>query len=244
MHWQEFFRFEADQYDTECFTQATETEVAFLLEELALPKGAALLDVGCGTGRHSVRLAATGLDVTGIDLSEHMLAKARGKAEAQGLAIDFQQCNAADLDFDSRFDAAICLCEGALCLLGQDDDPLARDLTILKNIHRALKPGGRFLTTVLNAFRMARAKGTLPEADTYDPMTQTWICEITLETPEGPKTFPTRERHYTPTEFALMLRVAGFEIEHLWGSTAGNWRKGPLDLDEYEFMAIARKGEL
>jgi hypothetical protein len=46
---------------------------------------------------------------------------------------------------------------------------------------------------------------------------------------------------YTPTEFALMLRIAGFTVENIWGGTAGNWRRGPMDLDEYELMAVARK---
>ena len=67
MQWEEFFRHEADQYDDEPFTQATEAEVAFLMEELSLAKGASILDVGCGTGRHSVALAREGFAVTGID---------------------------------------------------------------------------------------------------------------------------------------------------------------------------------
>jgi hypothetical protein len=46
---------------------------------------------------------------------------------------------------------------------------------------------------------------------------------------------------YTPTEFTLMLRVAGSVVEQVWGGTAGNWRREPMDLDEYELMAVARK---
>ena len=241
MSWQEFFRYEADQYDGECFTTATDAEVAFLLEEFGLPKGAKLLDLGCGTGRHSVPMMQNGLDVTGVDLSEHMLEKARAKAEAAGVKPTFIQCDAALFDMTEEFDAVICLCEGSLCLLGQDDNPYERDITVLKNIQRALKPGGRFITTILNAFRLARGKGTVPEAETFDPMTQTVTADIEFQTEDGPVKVPSRERHYTPTEFSLMLRVAGFEVEELWGGTAGNWRKGPMDLDEYEFMAIARK---
>ena len=63
------------------------------------------------------------------------------------------------------------------------------------------------------------------------------------DTPDGPVPMVMRERHYTPSEFRLMLKVAGLEVVHIWGGTAGNWRQGPLDPDEMEFMTVARKGE-
>lgn len=241
MQWKEFFRHEADQYDDEIFTQATETEVAFLIEELALPKGAAILDMGCGTGRHSVALAQHGFAVTGVDLSEHMLVKAREKAAAAGTRATFIQCDATTFTSEPVFDAAIGLCEGAMGLLGQGDDPIDRDLAVLRNIHGALKPGGRLIINALNTFRVARMKGQDPEADSFDVMSQTTVNTMTFETPEGPVDVPCRERMYTPTEFTLMLRTADFTVEHLWGGTAGNWRRGPMDIDEYELMAVARK---
>lgn len=45
------------------FTKGTEQEVVFLLELLRLPAGSRVLDVGCGPGRHTVRLAQSGLAV-------------------------------------------------------------------------------------------------------------------------------------------------------------------------------------
>jgi len=44
-----------------------------------------------------------------------------------------------------------------------------------------------------------------------------------------------------PTELALLLRHAGFAVEHVWGGTAGNWGRRPVDLDEYEIMVVARR---
>jgi len=242
MEWKKFFQYEADRYDTECFTQATEAEVAFLIKELALPKGAAILDMGCGTGRHSVELARHGFAVTGVDLSEDMLEKARLKAEAAKVDVTFLQSDATEFECEPVFDAAIGLCEGAMGLLGRGDDPIERDLTVLRNIRAALKPGGRLIINALNVFRVARMVGQAPEADTFDVMTQTTLNDMTFETPEGPVTLPCRERMYTVTEFTLMLRAAGYVVEHIGGGTAGNWRHGPLELDEYELMAIARNG--
>jgi len=243
MRWREFFRYEADQYDSEPFTQATEAEIAFLLEQLKLPKGAAILDVGCGTGRHSVALAQQGYCVTGIDLSEHMLEKARARAAEANAQVAFIQTDAATFESEPVFDAAIGLCEGAIGLLGQDDDAINRDLTVLRNIHSALKPNGQLVVNALNVFRLARMAGHDAEAETFDVMSQTTLNTIKFETPEGPVEIPCRERMYTPTEFTLMLRIAGFAVEHVWGGTAGNWRRGPMDIDEYELMAIARKSQ-
>jgi 2-polyprenyl-3-methyl-5-hydroxy-6-metoxy-1,4-benzoquinol methylase len=241
MQWKEFFRHEAEQYDDEPFTQATEQEVAFLIDQLKLPKGASILDVGCGTGRHSVALAQHGFEVTGIDLSDDMLEKARERATLSKTDVTFLQCDATTYKSNSIFDAAIGLCEGAIGLLGQGDDPIERDLTILRNIHSALKPNGQLIVNALNVFRVARKVGYDKEADTFDVMAQTTLNTMVFETTKGPVEIPCRERMYTPTEFRLMLRVAGFTIEHIWGGTAGNWRREPMDLDEYELMAVARK---
>jgi 2-polyprenyl-3-methyl-5-hydroxy-6-metoxy-1,4-benzoquinol methylase len=241
MHWEEFFRYEAEQYDEEPFTQATEAEVEFLIQEFALPIGASILDMGCGTGRHSVALAQKGFAVTGVDLSAHMLQKASMRAAAANTDVTFIQCDATTFSSEPVFDAATGLCEGAMGLLGQGDDPIERDLAVLSNIHAALKPGGRMVINALNVFRVARMVGQAPEANTFDVMSQTTLNTMTFETPEGPVKVPCSERMYTPTEFTLMLRAAHFVVEHIWGGTAGNWRRGPMELDEYELMAVARK---
>ena len=241
MQWQEFFKYEADQYDNEPFTQATKEEVEFLIDQFQLPHGASILDMGCGTGRHSVALAQHGFAVTGVDLSEHMLEKARSRAVAANTHVAFIQGDATTFRSEPVFDAAIGLCEGAMGLLGQGDDPIERDLTVLQNIHAALKPNGQLIVNALNVFRVARKAGHDEEADTFDVMSQTTLNTIVFETLKGPVEIPCRERMYTPTEFTLMLRVAGFAVKHVWGGTAGNWRRGPMDLDEYELMAIARK---
>ena len=51
-------------------------EVDFIEESLAVAKGAMLLDLACGTGRHAIELTRRGYKVVGFDLSLPMLAKA------------------------------------------------------------------------------------------------------------------------------------------------------------------------
>lgn len=67
--WERFFDAHAPIYAENAFTKNTVREVDFLLEELELSPGAAILDVGCGIGRHAVELAKRGYAVTGLDLS-------------------------------------------------------------------------------------------------------------------------------------------------------------------------------
>ena len=67
-----------------------------------------VLDVGCGTGNFSLKLARMGLKVTGIDISDNMLKVAENKARAEGLIIDFINMDAHDMKFeDNSFDAVI-----------------------------------------------------------------------------------------------------------------------------------------
>lgn len=240
--WERFFDGHAPVYMQSCFTTDTIAEVDFVLEELGIDAGGRVLDVGCGTGRHSVELAKLGYRVTGVDLSTGMLAEARKAACDAGVEVELIHSNAAEYEAKELFDGAICLCEGAFCLLGPDDSPIDRDLHILKNIHAALKPGGKFLLTALSGLRMVRSFNQADiESGKFDPIAMTESGEMECDTPEGKQTVRTRERGYVPPELALLFKVAGFGVENIWGGTAGNWGRRLPDLDEMEIMVVGRK---
>src|SRR5512133_1986641 len=107
----------AKKYDAEVFTRGTEGECDFIESELAFDRSLKILDVGCGTGRHSIDLRKRGYTITGIDLSESQLACAREKALNENLSIEFLKMDARSLPFDGEFDAAVMLCEGGFPLM-------------------------------------------------------------------------------------------------------------------------------
>jgi SAM-dependent methyltransferase len=240
--WQEFFDGHAPHYRKNSFTQNTEAETALLLELLQLPSGSRLLDIGCGAGRHSVALALQGYRLTGVDISAGMLAEAQKAADAAGVEIEWIQEDATRFTSSSLFDGAFCLCEGAFCLIGRNEDPVAHDFAILSSVSRALKPGAPFVLTALNALACIRR---FTQEDVlrgrFDPvqMVETLLDE--MELPEGRRRVPLRLKHYVPPELVGLMRRAGFAVEHVWGGSAGNWGRRPVDLDEMEIMVVARK---
>ena len=240
--WETFFDHHAPQYMENVFTKNTEAEIEFLVKEFDLPRGAAILDVGCGTGRHTVGLAAQGYKMTGIDLSRGMLEQARLAAEKA--EVELIHCDATKMTFDSQFDAVTCLCEGSFGLLGLSDDPLEHDLAILEGIAAALRPGGKLILTALSGTKKAREHSDADIASgKFDPYYLITNEVMEYETEEGTKTVEIRERGYMASELVLMLKLVGLKVEHIGGGTAGNWRYGPLELDEYELMLIATKPE-
>ncbi len=240
--WKEFFDEIAPVYEHEVFTRNTLAEVDFIEAELGLTQGAAVLDIGCGTGRHAIELARRGYQVTGVDISSGMLAVARQNAARASVSVDFIECPAQNFSTDKRFDAAISLCEGALCLFADNDDVWSKDMAIFGNIATLLLPEKPFLITVLSAFRLIRslsdASVAAGDADLFT-LTTRYPTEVAMD---GRKVaIRGIERYYTPPEMVRMVNRVGLKVDHIYGGTAGNWRRGPIHLDEIEFMVVGHR---
>jgi SAM-dependent methyltransferase len=171
-----------------------------------------------------------------------MLKEAQRHASAVAVQIDWVQADATVIPLDQCADGVICLCEGAFGLLGSGDDPHTHELAILAGIYASLKPGGKFILTALNGLAKVRSATTeTVEKGTFDPMALMEVFSVDYESDGEKKSVVVRERGFVPSELRLMLTVSGFEVAHIYGGTAGAWRRNPPQLDEIELMAITRK---
>lgn len=221
-------------YEEEPFVKGTEGEVDFLEKELDFNKDKKIIDIGCGTGRHSLELAKRGYNVTGIDLSESMISQAKRKKNEAGLDVNFQVKNALDLDYSKQFDLSIILCEGAFSLMEDDE----KDYKILENAYNALKDNGKLILTVLNAF-----KQITEENENLDLKTLREEFVLKVEDDNGKeKTIHANQRYYTPSEIKWILKDIGFNQIDIYGCELGNFnRKRKVNKKDMEFLVIAKK---
>ncbi len=237
-----FFDAHARHYDENPFTQHTQQEVEFLLKLYPLSVGARILDIGCGTGRHSIELARRGYRVTGLDFSAGMLAVAKEKAERAKVEVEWVQADATSFNLDTIFDGAICLCEGGVGLLEAGEDGEAHDRSIFLNIAQHLKPNAPFVLTTLNGYSLIRQMSDQQIADgRFDPMTMRAHYMDEWSLPEGVQHVQIWERLFIPPEITRILTECGFAVDNVYGGTAGHWAQRFLSLDEVEAMYIGRK---
>lgn len=241
----------AQKYDKECFVQGTLGECDFIEQELNYDKNKRIIDVGCGTGRHSIELSKRGYRVTGIDLSESQLARAKEKAKQLNLKIDFQQYDARKLLFSGEFDTAIMLCEGAFPLMETDE----MNFEILKNVTRALKNPGKLIFTTLNGLfplyhfvekfcESASGEGNaIYKSNTFDLMTFRDHNTTVLEDDSGDKKeLKCNERYYVPSEITWILKTLGYKKIDIFGAKLGAYsRKDQLTTEDFEMLVIAEK---
>ena len=215
------------------FTKGTEQEVEFLLDLLRLPKGARVLDVGCGPGRHAVLLAKAGLSVVGVDVSRRFLEIAAQRCRDANVKASFFEVDARQMPFDDEFDAVISLCQGGFGLMGGDDS------IVLRRIAESAKPGGTVVTTAFSALFEASNK----RADaTFDVDAGVVHEDATIKDEAGAEhRADLWTSVYTPRELRLLAIGVGLLPEHVWSVEPGAYARRKPTIDLPEFMLVARK---
>jgi len=148
-------------------------------------QGLRVLDVGCGTGRHTIPLLEMGASVVGLDFSPEMLSIARQRTANRD--VEFLQHSLPDpFPFtDESFD---------LVISGLVVEHVPDLETVFRECLRVLKPGGRCLVTALHPDRTAAGQ----RARFIDPVT-------------GLRT-PIATIHRTESEYLVAARSAGFDV--------------------------------
>ena len=202
----------------------------FYLEESR--KGGPVLELGCGSGRLTIPIGQSGVDITGADLSPTMLATARAKAAADGAKIEFIPANMCDFALPARF-ALIFIAGNTLQHLLAPGD-LSRCFACVR---RHLLPGGRlvFDNAVPDPSQLAKDSGqrhpvmqvshpihglvTLEERATYNPGNQIRDLVWYLSKPEAPdfRVVNFRLRMIFPAEVDQALEAAGLRLDTRYG---------------------------
>jgi 2-polyprenyl-3-methyl-5-hydroxy-6-metoxy-1,4-benzoquinol methylase len=239
----------ARRYDQESFTQGTIGECDFIEKEINFDKEVRILDVGCGTGRHSIELARRGYKVVGVDMSEAQLQRAEEKARDAGVRLTFLKFDARDLPFFDEFNLVIMLCEGAFPLMETDE----MNFRILHNVARALKQNGRLIFTTLNGLfplfhsvkefvnAGAKAGDAIHCSGSFDVMTFRDRSTVSFEDDLGEtKELQCNERYYVPTEITWLLKSLGLRTVEIFGARLGAFSRGDeLSVEDFEMLVVA-----
>lgn len=237
----------SDLYDLE---YAHDHDVPFWLALAGRERGP-VVEWGAGTGRIAKRLAGAGHEVTAVELSGSMAGVGRRK----GPGVEWIRGDMRSVRLGDRYGLGICAFNSFLCLLSVDDA-----LTFLRNAREHLLPGG-LLGVEISAFSPEELSGgpelrhdlsrPLPDGGTlerfsvshYDTASQ--LMEITLfyELYGADGVLREMRRHQLTIrvtfrdELLLMLRIAGFEPEAVYGGFEGE----PFDAASDHLIVLCRR---
>jgi SAM-dependent methyltransferase len=181
-----------------------------------------ILDLACGTGNSTLPFARRGYQIMGLDRSPEMLAKAREKAEREGLPIVFEEGDMRQFSLLEPVDLVTCLYDSINYVL-----ELGELKEVCRRVHAALNPKGLFIFDVNSAYRLSHIPDTtmfvedngfsLVWENLYHALNRIWEIRLTgFLRSDGDlyRQFKEvhRERAYTVEEIEAALRAAGFSI--------------------------------
>jgi SAM-dependent methyltransferase len=208
------------------WSQSVVEDVAFYVEE-AVRSGGPVLELGVGTGRIAVPIAAAGIEVVGVDTSAGMLEVARERADLAGVQVDLRQGDMRDPPVEGEF-ALVAIPFRSLLHMETEDDRRAA----LRAAARLLEPTGRLVFDVFTPGAddiadthgrwLEREPGIWERAD-WNEETRTLILRVRGSDNESEMSLA----WLSVPEWKELLREEGFVVHALYGwFDRAPWRAG------------------
>ncbi len=221
---------------------AAAEEVDHIIKLSGVRKGAKILDLCCGIGRHSLELARRGYYVVGVDLTEKYLAKARRQAKSEGLNVQFVRNDMRRFCLLEGFNAVI----NMYTAFGYFENP-TEDRRVLANVYRSLRKGGALIIDMIGKEILARIycertwheeNGRIFLQEHKVRQDWSWIDNRWIILEKGRR----REsrfghRIYSAAEIAGLLKDCGFSSVSIYGDLAG----AEYDHNAKRLIAVAKK---
>jgi SAM-dependent methyltransferase len=253
--YQKFAKYYDQVYDTFYDYNWECGQIEILFNELLKSPPKDILDIGCGTGTHAIELTKRGYRVTGIDFSKPMIKQARRKAQDEEVEIDFQVMDMRVMEFNSKFDAAVCLF-GVYDYLIEEED-VNRFFHSLK---AALKKNSLFIfefwnkEEVQNGYRnwvksKDKSKGTtlirLAESR-FNPKTNTSTVKMEFLSFDKSKVLDSfvethKLKSYSVSEIEEILSDNGFNLLRYYGKDIKTKRLNLSSTGLFNIIAVANK---
>lgn len=204
------------------------------------PEGNKLIDLGCGTGKMSIRFAKAGYEVTGIDVSEDMLSFAQSITMEQGANVHFIHQDLRKLEVVNKFDIAVSLCD-VINYITEEEELY----NVFQRVAGALNHNGLFIFDVHSQIYLEQTMTNQVFTEIYDDISYIWICsegektgqvvhDLTFFLQTDEKNLYERfdETHYQRSfsieVYEKLLDRAGFQVHQV----CGDFKTDPLKKDD------------
>lgn len=221
--------------------ERTNKEIEFIEKEMMLNKSMKILDLACGYGRHTTKLAEKGYKITGIDNNIEFLKLAKEDSQKKNLKIKYIHKDMRTINYKEKFDIVLLL----FITFGYFSDE--ENLNILKNISNALNINGMLCFDIFNRdvflknlppFMVIEKENNLMiDRCTFDSINGRYINKRIIIKDGVRKDKPFSIRIYNFNEINQMLKEAGLIIHKV----LGNWNSGKFTSESNRINIIAKK---
>lgn len=218
----------SNKYYLELYKHRDEKEATDIINLIQrntdISSGSKILDICCGSGRHSIELAKRGFDVTGFDLSDYLISQAnklKNKLKERNLKLKFLINDMRNFNFKKSFNVAI----NIFSSFGYFEND-SENFKVFKNVNSSLKKNGYFIFDFLNEsylrknlikkdFVIINSKKVLQERRIENDFV---FKDIKI----GSKIYNERIKLYPLTTIKTELEETGFSIHRVFGDYYGN----------------------